>query len=314
MIKKVYIYALINPLNNQVFYVGYTYDLKRRFNSHMNIYGKKREKNSYKDNVINKILKLGLKPEMKVIDECDYVFNSEHNMFEHQRLEIYYIKKYRDEGIKLTNLTEGGDGGCTFSKKIYQYSETGEFLKEYNSIIDFTNFYGIKQTAITNIIDQKKFKTYRSTYLFSSQEKAKIFKFVRALKHTTPILQYSLDGKFICEYKSQADAYRKTNILQPGINICLKKRCKQFGNYYWFYKNEVPKVIEKYKGRYSTMIKSIQQYDLNNNLIAEFKSISEATRCLNISSGWIVNNLKNNTKSCKGFIFKYNNNNNNNNF
>jgi hypothetical protein len=308
--RKVYIYGLIDPRNDKVFYAGFTNNIKRRYNSHMNINGKKREKNTHKDNVIKKIFALGLKPEIKIIDECDYVFNGECNLYEHERLEIFYIKKYRDNGFKLTNLTNGGEGSRNILslKKVYQYSEDGVFLKEYNSILDFTNSYNIKPTAITYVIDQKRHKTYKSTYLFSSHEKVKNFKFKKSLKHTTPILQYSLSGEFICEFESQAEAFRKTNILQSGINLCLKKKCKQFKGYYWFYKNEMPKNMDHYDGRYSTMVKPIYQYDLDNNLINEFYSISEASRQLNISTGWIVMNLKKNSKSCKNFIFKYKNN------
>jgi predicted GIY-YIG superfamily endonuclease len=57
--RKVYIYGLIDPRNDKVFYAGFTNNIKRRYNSHMNINGKKREKNTHKDNVIKKIFALG---------------------------------------------------------------------------------------------------------------------------------------------------------------------------------------------------------------------------------------------------------------
>jgi len=304
--NKVYIYGLIDPRNNSVFYIGFTSNLKRRYNSHLNICGKKREKNTFKDNVINKILKLGLKIEMKVLDECEIKFNEIINKYEHEILEIYYIKKYRDDGIRLTNLTDGGEGGSSFKRKVFQYTEDGEFLKEYKSVLAFSECYNINPQGIFRIIDQKGGSAYRGTYLFSSKENAEIFEFKKLLKHKTPIIQYSLDGKFISEYESQADAYRKTNILQSGINCCLRGRCKQFNNFYWYYKDNIPTNIGKHD-KYSSMVKAIKQFDLDGKLINEFKSISDASRKLNLNSGHIVTCIQKSIPYGK-FIFYYSDN------
>lgn len=51
--------------------------------------------------------------------------------------------------------------------------------------------------------------------------------------------------------------------------------------------------------------KAILQYDLNNNLIREFYSLSEASRVLGISLGSISDCLKGRTKKSRGFIFRY---------
>ena len=101
----VYIYGLVDPRNDEVFYVGYTNNIKRRFRAHINVDGYRRKENLYKDNLIRKILECGLKPEISVLETCDKRFDSESNMYEHERIEIEYIKKYRESGVKLTNLT-----------------------------------------------------------------------------------------------------------------------------------------------------------------------------------------------------------------
>ena len=49
--KIVYIYGLVDPRNNKIFYIGYTEYLKKRFNAHLNVDGYRREKNLYKDNL-----------------------------------------------------------------------------------------------------------------------------------------------------------------------------------------------------------------------------------------------------------------------
>lgn len=51
--------------------------------------------------------------------------------------------------------------------------------------------------------------------------------------------------------------------------------------------------------------KSILQYDLHNNFIREFYSLSEASRVLEISLGSILDCLKGRTTKSRNFIFKY---------
>jgi len=303
----VYIYGLIDPRNDEVFYIGFTKYLKKRYYEHLNANGKKREKNTHKDNVINKILALGLKPKMKILDECEHEYNNKLKICEHERLEKYYIQKYKNKGAKLANLTDGGDGGCTYLKPVYQYSEDGEFLKKYDSVNEVANEYGVGADIISKAINQRGKKSYRGTYLFSSEEKANSFVFKETKKHYTSIIQYSFKGDFIKEYESQKEASLLSNVGQPTINRCLRKKSEQAGGYLWYYKDKEPTQIIKHVGKYSKMLKPIIQYNLNMNMIAEFKSISEANRMLNISSGLIVTNLKGVTKTCKGFIFRYNN-------
>jgi hypothetical protein len=233
----VYIYGLVDPRNDNVFYIGFANDLNKRFHEHLNTNGKKREKNTYKDNVINKIIALGLKPRIKILDECEYEYNNKLKICEHERLERYYIQKYKNKGVKLTNLTIGGDGGCTYLKPVYQYSEVGNFLKKYNSVNEIANKYKIGSDLISKVIDQREKKSYCATYLFSSEEKANSFIFKKTKKDNIPVVQYLSNGDFVKEYKSQKEASIITGIFQPNINHCLKKKRNSAGDFIWKYKN-----------------------------------------------------------------------------
>jgi len=233
----VFIYGLIDPRNNEIFYIGFTQYLKKRYNVHLNVDGYRREQNLYKDNVIRNILCSGLKPEIIVFDSCEKKFDDSQNMYKHEILEINYIKKYKDVGIKLTNLTIGGDGGRTQLKQVFQYSEDGEFLKEYESVNSVAETYCVGADIISKAIDQRGKKSYRGTYLFSSIEKANSFVFKKTKKDNIPIIQLSECGEFIKEYKSQKEASNITKILQPNINKCLKNERKYAGGFCWQYKN-----------------------------------------------------------------------------
>ena len=102
---KIHIYVLIDPRFPTDFrYVGQTKNLKKRLAGHLT-------KSSllyltYKNNWINKIISEGVKPEIKIIDDCEFEQANDN--------EIYWIQRLKDEGHKLTNLNRGGRN---FSRK-----------------------------------------------------------------------------------------------------------------------------------------------------------------------------------------------------
>lgn len=92
------IYGLRVINTTHIRYVGYTTECpKKRFKRHLSS-----KKSDYKTNWINSIGKENIE-----------FFIIEDNIKTHKILcerEIFYISKYRNEGHKLTNLTNGGDG------------------------------------------------------------------------------------------------------------------------------------------------------------------------------------------------------------
>ena len=306
--KKVFIYVLIDPRNNEIFYVGYTNNPKIRLNAHININGKKREKNNYKDNVIYKILQLGLKPEMKIIDECDRIYNEELKVYEHERLERYYIKKYREEGIRLTNLTDGGgDTNHQLKKRIFKYDQFGNYVQEYESISDAGIEHNINPTNIGHAVDQRIKKTSCGHYWFSSKENVKKFKFKITWEDNLSILQYSLNGEFIKEFKNRREAEQTLKIGRNILCGVLKTNgLKSGGGYLWFHKGNVPKIIIKHSILHT---KEISQYSLNGCFIKKFNSIKEASMESNVGSSNIVACAKNKHAHSRAgeYIWKYNN-------
>jgi hypothetical protein len=314
VIKKVYIYTLINPLNNEVFYIGYTYNLKKRLYEHLYSYNLK--DNKYKKWVIEKITNAGLKPLINAIDECEYVFNQEQNMFEHERLEIYYIKKYRDEGIRLTNLTEGGKNPPLSKTKrvVYQYDKNLNFINKYESITEAAIAVGRLATSICKVLDQKKSLSCKGYYWLSTNEPNKIIikrkvisiKKPYDVKRMIPIVQYSLDGIFLNEFLGQNDAERITGIKSKLINKCLRLNgYDQAGDYLWFYKDKIPIEIMKYDGR--RFSRKILVYDLNKKYIGEYDSIRAGSKDLNIDETSICKNLKGHTSRAGNYRFVYDN-------
>ena len=97
--NTIYIYLLIDPISNQIRYVGKTNNIKQRFKNHLNSC---RDKNTHKRNWLNKLKKQGYKPEIEIIDiviKDDWKF-----------WEIFWISYYKSIGCNLVNYTIGGDG------------------------------------------------------------------------------------------------------------------------------------------------------------------------------------------------------------
>lgn len=97
MEKTTFIYILIDPISNQIRYVGKTDNLRKRYNHHL-IDNRK----SYKSAWIKSLKVQGLKPIIEVIDEVsinEWVF-----------WEKYWISQFKTWGFKLTNLSDGGEG------------------------------------------------------------------------------------------------------------------------------------------------------------------------------------------------------------
>ena len=95
---KAYIYALSDPRDGRVRYVGKTNNPKRRFESHIyDMHGA----NPRKENWIKGLLRLDLKPDMSILEECADG--------EWEYRERHWIAEYRKQHDDLTNLTDGGD-------------------------------------------------------------------------------------------------------------------------------------------------------------------------------------------------------------
>lgn len=100
-----YIYTLSDPNTNEVRYVGKTINTKRRYKQHL--YDKRQT--SHKHSWIISLKKIGLKPIMKIIEECNDNW---------EEREIYWISKYNN----LTNHKLGGNGGDDYQRNINQES------------------------------------------------------------------------------------------------------------------------------------------------------------------------------------------------
>lgn len=125
--SKVFIYALLCPLSNQIRYIGKSKNPRMRLRHHLKEVRKQDWKVSpnYRQAWIHGLLSQGLKPTLLILEEIDET--------EWQSKEIYWISYYKKLGLPLVNSTDGGDGGLNPSEETRQkqsYHKKGKRLSD----------------------------------------------------------------------------------------------------------------------------------------------------------------------------------------
>ena len=98
--RRWYIYILKDPRTQEVRYVGWSYDVKKRICAHISTAPKTK---SHKANWIKGLLFIGLNPIIEVV-----MFGNIEGGW--KNAERVFIKHYKEKGCNLTNMTDGGEG------------------------------------------------------------------------------------------------------------------------------------------------------------------------------------------------------------
>lgn len=107
------------------------------------------------------------------------------------------------------------------SKKIEQYDLNGNFIKEWNSLADASNYYGISRGTLCSCLkgDIKSSNGFQWKYKGSKEKINKYSSCVSPRK----VIQLDLEGNFIARYDSLHDAERLTGVWMTQIRKCCNK-------------------------------------------------------------------------------------------
>jgi group I intron endonuclease len=237
------IYKITNP--NGAIYIGQTNDWSKRFKA----YAKEECKNQKllynslkKYGWKNHKLELLLYSDLKDSDTFEVKYIKEYNS--------YY--KYNKLGL---NLTKGGRGIIPSG---YKFSEEG---KKKKKIAMQKALGGIPRSEET----KKKIGDMHRGKTISEKQKKQVADFF-----SIPLLQYSLQGEFIREWKSGSEAERGLNIAVQCIVSCANghKKHARAGKYLFRHKTEnYPLQIKPFKIKLTLEYAIIKVINLVNNEI-----------------------------------------------
>lgn len=117
-----------------------------------------------------------------------------------------------------------------------------------------------------------------------------------AHQHSCKINQLNLDGELVKQWESSMQIQRELGYSNSHIIACCKSKHKQAYEYRWEYAD--PSQQHKFNRPVAALTK-------DEDLIAEYKSVAEASRCLKISTAQIRNCLNGRYKSTHGLRFIY---------
>lgn len=198
------------------------------------------------------------------------------------RLEEIVVNEEFLKRPDVYNMALGGQAGFDTSIAVYQYSDKGEFIREYHSQSEAARSVNRVQASIWKAIT---YKTKCANCFWTTEKLDKIN--VEEMhdytdKRCIPIFQYSEDGTFDCGYISIKDAARVLGISDSNIGVALKlgRMC----NHKYFSTKFYSKLDVKTENKKQERGTLIYQYDLDGNFIAEYKGMPAAKQALGITS------------------------------
>lgn len=268
MQKMVNIYSLTDPNSFQVRYIGKTKnELNLRLYSHL-----KEKHKCHRYYWLQKIKNTNQKPIIELVDivpESEWVFWEKH-----------YISLFKSWGFNLVNSTDGGEG-----LDGYKHSEkTKEKLRNINL--------------------GKKYSEETKAKL-RNRKVSQITKEVIAKKLSLPIIQLTLNGKFICEWKSSREVTRQLDIKIGALSDCLNKKTKSCNDCIWIFKSEYNPSLDYSISKEKRYKRKVVQLSLEGKIVKVWNSIREVYLSLKIKDSNISLCCKGKRNVAGGFKWRY---------
>jgi hypothetical protein len=274
--RKQYIYTLTDPISNIIRYVGKSnnpHDRLRRHLSDTSLSESWTNKNKWLLNLKNN----NLLPILNIIDE-----SNDENI---DSLEIKWISYYRNLGIVLSNMTDGGDGTDWTGKKhsvesiekmkmnhplrreVIQFDLDNQIINFFDSLHDSSEKTGLSRSSISRCCNNTKRYVTVSGYYFRFIDNY----FTCIKSKIEPDLNYII---------SEIDKFKKDRKIYLTRNEIIKNKIKE----------------SSIKRR-----KKIIHYSLDGEVLSEYTSMTEArditncsisliSKCCNRKSYYTVNN------------------------
>jgi hypothetical protein len=122
-------------------------------------------------------------------------------------------------------------------KPVIQYDLQGNFVREWDCIIDVERETNISHKQICSNLKNKQKSVHG--FIFKYKNTQPLCENILAYQRNftwKPIVQCTLDGKQIKEFRSSVDAENELRISHKAISQCLRGKSKSSGGFIWKYK------------------------------------------------------------------------------
>lgn len=205
---------------------------------------------------------------------------------------IQFTIEIRDKMSK--NHADFSRGNHPQAKKVYKYEKiNGNYICEYNCVKDASDENNISEESISGVARGTGYTAggYRWSYI--KQDSLGYFRYLQ--KTAIQIYQYDLNGNYLNSYECFADVTKKygfTITKKQVLNKTLKSH-----NFLW-------SLDKKEKIEYHNVFeKPVCCYDVNEKVIAKYKSIKDAVTKTGITT--ISGAVRGVYKTAGGYVWKY---------
>ncbi len=199
-------------------YVGKSKNFKSRVYQHL-----QRDRfryNSYFYNWLNKQIAEDKEFYIDILEEA-----SEDNW---QDREKYWIQHYRDNGIELKNMTDGGDGNNNqmFTEETRHKMALSQTGRKHSEESRRKMSESMKGRVFSEATRKK----------LSDINKGKIYPEETKLKTSKAVIKYTLEGIIVEEFVSLTKASESIQSRKSSLQNAMKKKNRQFKGFVWEYK------------------------------------------------------------------------------
>lgn len=171
------------------------------------------------------------------------------------------------------NMTIGGHRGPDQSRKIYQYSIDGNFIKAWDSVESASKFMKCSSTAINRAA--KEFGTANGfLWSYEYKDEIDISKCNINFRKFSKIYEYDLNGDYVCTYDNTNEIVDKYNCSLAHINTSILLKSKCCNKYFSIEKVDkfIPDDVINKKGE------KVFLYNKDGSFFMEFKNSTECVR------------------------------------
>jgi hypothetical protein len=225
-------YVLIDPIDNEIKYVGRTVDEKNRLRNH--IYESKKNNRNKRERWIVSLLRKNKKPLLKVI------YKEKCSLEEAIKIEKMLVKKIGNR-FNLKNSPDNYLGVLFTGQKVYQYDLDGNCINEFSNSNQAFIITGIKDSNILRCCKNpngKGVKTagnYFWSFIKYNKYPHKYLKNWRTIKGK-PVIQLDKNMNILNEFITAREAEKITKISYKKISAVCNERQNSAGGFIWKFK------------------------------------------------------------------------------